>query len=714
MKIICQFGLLFFLLFNCQLDAQIHVKHDASGSNDGSSWENAFVDLSIAINSSTKGDEIWVAEGVYLPGEGTPNRESFFAPPHDLKLYGGFDGTETSLSERDVKANPTTLSGDVLGDDLPGDFTNKKTDNCRHVMWLTDTITTASTIDGFIIEGGHTDPSTGTGDDRRGGGILCYGAPSIRNCVFRENFGHFGGGLYPRGGTASGVVIENCQFEYNMGTFGSGVYCNNRDLTVIATQFNNNRASNRGAAIYAASSVLTDISNCEFKENTSVERGGALLISNAPTKIRNCQFDKNEATTRSGGAIHVRSSDDDVPSVVDISNCEFINGTATWGGAISAWNTLTVLNVDNCIISGNVAVNHGGGVHCAFGATINIQECEITGNNADIGGAINSQNDTSTINLTNVLLLQNNTTSIGGAIRMTSDTIWHAQKPQLNIYECQIEGNIAMSEGGAIYISNSNAYIENSLIATNFSTDEDDGGGGALSINSRDTFDIIVQFLNSTIVDNSASFAAGILTYEDETSSTTIVSQNSIYQNAIGENHEVEGGTPTIQSNGGNLSSDNSFGGLLNGTNDLENVDPIFVNPAGGNFELSDQSPAVNSGIAANAPATDILGRARVGNVDMGAYENQNVTSIWDEKKSFGELLLRRDNDQLVVQFIDEYTGEINWSIIDMNGKINTSGDWVKESETLNKTISVSELASGSYVLRIAQDRFQNSGLFIK
>ena len=57
----------------------LHVDALAVGSNDGSSWTDAFTDLQPALAAAVSGDEIWVAAGSYKPaspldtGRGAPN-----------------------------------------------------------------------------------------------------------------------------------------------------------------------------------------------------------------------------------------------------------------------------------------------------------------------------------------------------------------------------------------------------------------------------------------------------------------------------------------------------------------------------------------------------------------------------------------------------------------------------------------------------------------
>ena len=85
------------------------------------------------------------------------------------------------------------------------------------------------------------------------------------------------------------------------------------------------------------------------------------------------------------------------------------------------------------------------------------------------------------------------------------------------------------------------------------------------------------------------------------------------------------------------FSNDNNlvFGNLQNqytpGPN-TRTADPLFIDPANGNFRVKRQSPAIDAGSAAALPGTvtrDLAGRRRSnGVVDIGAYEWFNPSLV--------------------------------------------------------------------------------------
>ncbi len=76
-------------------------RSNAPGSNNGTSWENAYTEIYTAIENSENGEELWVAQGKYKV---SLNGEGFIILGRNLKIYGGFTGTETSLAQRN--SNP--------------------------------------------------------------------------------------------------------------------------------------------------------------------------------------------------------------------------------------------------------------------------------------------------------------------------------------------------------------------------------------------------------------------------------------------------------------------------------------------------------------------------------------------------------------------------------------------------------------------------------
>ncbi len=67
---------------------------------DCSSWALA-CDLQTALRFANSGDQIWVRQGVHKPAT-TADRNASFALKNGVAIYGGFAGTETALSQRNL------------------------------------------------------------------------------------------------------------------------------------------------------------------------------------------------------------------------------------------------------------------------------------------------------------------------------------------------------------------------------------------------------------------------------------------------------------------------------------------------------------------------------------------------------------------------------------------------------------------------------------
>jgi hypothetical protein len=89
-----------------------YVNASAGGAtHDGNSWTTAFNQLYEATNLSVC-TEIWVAAGFYTQNLALAGTSGKFWVSRNLTMYGGFAGGETDLSQRNIAANATILSGD--------------------------------------------------------------------------------------------------------------------------------------------------------------------------------------------------------------------------------------------------------------------------------------------------------------------------------------------------------------------------------------------------------------------------------------------------------------------------------------------------------------------------------------------------------------------------------------------------------------------------
>ncbi len=177
----------------------IYVDADAAGpTHDGSTWCFAYTELHEALVVATPGTTIRVAEGTYTPdADSLPDpRDARFSMINGVRLEGGYAGCGAAdPEERDIATYETILSGDLNGDDDPGDFPAGPSfdDNSYHVVTSSRTDATA-VLNGFTVRGGK---AGGWG----GGGMYntFLGSPTVMNCTFSRNsaIGTFakGGGM---------------------------------------------------------------------------------------------------------------------------------------------------------------------------------------------------------------------------------------------------------------------------------------------------------------------------------------------------------------------------------------------------------------------------------------------------------------------------------------------------------------------------------------
>jgi len=199
----------------------LRVNASRPTDGDGESWLTAFRSIPAAVAAAQANGgytaEIWIARGTYTPSAPLTqggSRAASFNLQNNLAIYGGFLGTETDFSQRNIAANPTILSGDLNGDDN-GDL--NRADNSTHVV-LASAVDTTARLDGFTVTAGESDSDAG------GLFITGSGSPSVSHCTFLRNRAVNGAAVTARVSGPANPVFEECTFDRNTASAGGAFH----------------------------------------------------------------------------------------------------------------------------------------------------------------------------------------------------------------------------------------------------------------------------------------------------------------------------------------------------------------------------------------------------------------------------------------------------------------------------------------------------------
>jgi uncharacterized delta-60 repeat protein len=304
-----------------------YAKPQATGTSDCLSWDNACT-LITALSSAISGDQIWVKAGVHYPGT---QIESSFHLRDGISVFGGFDGTESKLNQRDWHNNVTILSGDVDRNDInnDGNFIAETTDdiigeNARHVVEAYS-LGNNTKLDGFVITGGlaHDEIasySIGAGMD------VFTSTLTISNILFIGNEASKGGGIY---NYESNPTLINVTFSGNKAGSGGGMLNKFYSYpTLINVTFNGNSATNNGGGMYNDYRSDPTLINVTFNGNSATNIGGGVYNAQISVpSLANVIMWGNNAT--SSPEIHNETYANSIIAFSDVQGC----------GGSSAWNT---------------------------------------------------------------------------------------------------------------------------------------------------------------------------------------------------------------------------------------------------------------------------------------------------------------------------------------------------------------------------------------
>ena len=409
-----------------------------AASPDGKSWKTAFQNVQDGIDAAYNagGGEVWVAAGTYTPtyipvetlksydltenadntcsastGDFTDEKYKTFFLRDGVTLYGGFIGSETSLSQRDVDANTTILSGDLKGDDcttekcgvepLYIDCNAEKSgfvesginynDNVYHVVMSAKV--RDAVLDGFTIKGGNasgnltTSAGTACGFFGKssdveiyrilkgyltasgGGLIVLQSDPIIRNASFINNRAAKGGAAYHM--TAESSIAEvvnelipkydNVLFLNNFAEARGGAISNDWVTSPVFfnSQFIGNVCESKGGAVYSDNNCDPQFVNVLFAGNRAERGAGSVSDGSSDTFYAYTTTTKNKACDIGAGLYQgTHRVDGNGNSPYAFASIVVDNDSVTNGLAVSNWLWSSLTSLEGSVIQADeTAVN---------------------------------------------------------------------------------------------------------------------------------------------------------------------------------------------------------------------------------------------------------------------------------------------------------------------------------------------------------------------
>jgi len=644
------------------------------GQQNGLSWASAFTDLQQALQISHPNDKIWVAAGVYKPTT-TNLRNMAFVLKKGVKVYGGFKGGETAVTQRDPVANLTRLSGDIGEPGVP-------TDNSYHVVhgYALDENTE---LDGFVISDGYSLGTFESEWDLYGAGLCLHGGPGVAN---------------------SRPVIANCVFENNQaGKGGGGVYVSFKDPSDPSApgylvnpvfrgcSFVSNRSNLNGGGLMKSGPTAPGdtflLEDCRFLDNYvfAIDGGGAYFDNAGASAIvlRDCSFERNFSQGGSGGGFCLSThSPGGYTTDLILDNCYFFKNSAPEGGGFcydgiidEQPDVVLNLSIQGCLFEENDARNAKGGafsVAIALNGRIEstIRSCKFLNNKANSYFA------------TLFLCLDQSEANV---LVEDSEFVGNVQRDNPDIYF------VAFSAGG----NKIHSRLNNCLFAHN--------SGGAIFAGGDEQTQVLTEVTNCTFFHNGANPFGKRWYLSFNQPGAQYFNKMHFYNCAIWEpqsNHRL------IYNN--NQNSINGFwfffdfcslsplvpgpaiipnNNLVFGDSIYYSTYPAFLDTLGGDFRLSHCSPVMGRGdnekVFEAGLSVDYDGhpRIRFGRVDLGAYEQQDSCfslSVVEEALQRQPLFLwpnpAMGGVPVNLSLPARVVGVIRWQIWDNSGRLVSSG----------------------------------------
>lgn len=630
----------FFSSFSCLSQIVFYVDSERSSNLDGGrSWETAFKDLQPALDSVNAGTEeyqIWIKNGIYKPTK-TPrvpsvlvpqNRHLSFLLSNSVKIYGGFSGSETTISERDSTGYDTILSGDILGDDIIEENANGMISRFENIVDNSNNTFVISSMsknielnslkfiggrgwtrdsESFDFANSYYWMSRSTGcainyvDDHTGGP---GGSFVLQNISFEYNVPNLGA-LYVRG-------YRNSKYRFSDLNFSKNVYSEIVRFSTLSPIVCENLLfkNNSGGELIATGSVSTTINNSIFINNSS-SYGGLLRVVDNQLTVSNSIFKNNRA--RNTGLFELDEATSTIRNSVFTDNvCSDYNYYKGQGGIVYLHDN-SKLVMENNVFYKNTA-SEGGVIYNYRGNAFLKSNYFLKNGSSSSHGTVIFNRDTLTV-INNIFEQNGNNNSLGAVYNVSKNST----------LDKNIFANNQSYEGSGLYDYIGSSKVTNNLFLGNFSKER----GAALVSNSSST-----QIINNSFIGNYSNSGGGVTTVGNTPHRKLI---NNLFYGNYGSNQSDVFWNVSIDSCFSNATDNISsrlFSFDLNTINLNNNSDfNVFNNvhqplghdgrwaTADDGFSLNANSVLVSRGTFLSSENQDLTFRSRGLNPSIGAYE---------------------------------------------------------------------------------------------
>lgn len=223
-----------------------------------------------------------------------------------------------------------------------------------------------------------------------------------------------------------------------------------------------------------------------------------------------------------------------------------------------------------------ITVHMGPGTHTP---TLILRNSRVRDNFADQGAGIAVTN-LGSVRMSKCRVIENGAEDVGGGAYVQTAWLWSASN--------EWAGNVAVNRGGALFTTSTSSSMVRLANDTFFGNSADQGG--AIYVAGSQFIHGNVTAVNCTFGCNFANAGVSIYANTAAQQPAELTVHNSILW------HEPPGGPPTLVGSGSTVTVSYScvLGGFA-GTGNI-NIDPLFLDCAGGNLRLAAASPCNDAG----------------------------------------------------------------------------------------------------------------------